>query len=186
MHGTVEPNRSLLTPLRVGLLVLVGAAATITGAWAFQAAGYLPCELCLKQRYAYYAGVPLAAAVVLLAARGRPRNLVALGLGLLAVLFAASAVFGVYHAGVEWGFWPGPADCTGGVAPAASMEDFMQQLHTTKIVRCDAVAIRILGLSLAGWNAVVSLILAGVAALGAARAGAEPKPQGSRTESQYR
>jgi disulfide bond formation protein DsbB len=87
----------------------------------------------------------------------------------LALLFLGSAGFGAYHAGVEWGFWPGPADCTGTLARAPSMADFMKQLQTIKVVRCDAVAIRILGLSLAGWNVVVSLAVAGLAAAGAAR-----------------
>jgi disulfide bond formation protein DsbB len=157
-----------LTPLRAAAIVLVVAAATIGGAWVFQAMGYPPCELCLKQRYAYYAGVPLAALVTLVAAGGRHRGAAAAGLALLALVFAASAVFGAYHAGVEWGFWPGPAGCTGAIAP--SSESLSAQLATVKVVRCDAAALRILGLSLAGWNAVISLALAAVAAAGA-RAG---------------
>jgi disulfide bond formation protein DsbB len=84
----------------------------------------------------------------------------------LILIFAASAAFGVYHAGVEWGFWPGPSSCTGAIGRAASMQDFLHQLNSIKVVRCDAPAIRILGLSLAGWNAVISAALAGIAALG--------------------
>ena len=82
--------------------------------------------------------------------------------------FTASALFGAYHAGVEWGFWPGPSDCTGTLEKAGSVTDFMKQLQTTKVVRCDAVAIRILGLSLAGWNAVISAAMALVAGIAAA------------------
>ena len=84
------------------------------------------------------------------------------------MIFAASALFGVYHAGVEWGFWPGPAECTGDFKPAPGA-NLLEQLKTVKVVRCDAVAIRILGLSLAGWNAVVSALVAALALSGARR-----------------
>ena len=169
MHGVVKANSTVLTPLRAALVVLVVAAVTIAGAWAFQAAGYMPCDLCLKQRYAYYVGVPLALIVVLAAAAGRPRALIGIGLALLALVFAASAVFGAFHAGVEWGWWKGPAECTGAIPKALSPEEFLKQLQTAKAIRCDAAAIRILGLSLAGWNAVVSVGLAIVAGAGLAR-----------------
>jgi len=159
---------SAATPLRIAIAIGLIAFATIAGAWAFEAVGYAPCELCLKQRWAYYAGVPLAALTILAAWKG-PRWLAGAGLGLLSALFLASAVFGAYHAGVEWGFWQGPTDCTGTLAKANSVDDFMRQLNTVKVVRCDAVAIRILGLSLAGWNAVISLGLSVCGAVGARR-----------------
>jgi disulfide bond formation protein DsbB len=155
------------TPLRIALLVTLLALAAIAGAWMFEWAGYLPCELCLKQRWAYYAGVPVAALVSIAVAARAPRGLVVAGFVLVALIFAGSAVFGAYHAGVEWGFWQGPTDCTGTLSKAASVDDFMQQLQTTHVVRCDAVAIRILGLSLAGWNAVVSALIVALSIAGA-------------------
>ncbi|MDB5510066.1 MAG: disulfide bond formation protein [Hyphomicrobiales bacterium] len=156
-----------ITPVRAALATLALAFATIAGAWIFEAYGYLPCELCLQQRWAYYAGVPLAAlsAALALAGKNGPARL---GLSLLAVLFFGSAIFGAYHAGVEWGFWPGPSGCTGAAGAAApSMDAFLSQLQTVKVVRCDQVAIRILGLSLAGWNAIVSAAICGLSLLGA-------------------
>ena len=75
-------------------------------------------------------------------------------------------MFGAYHAGVEWGFWPGPTECTGALPRAATVEDFLKQLQTVKVVRCDSAALRILGLSLAGWNAVISVGLAALAVFG--------------------
>jgi disulfide bond formation protein DsbB len=144
------------------------AAAAIGGAWLFQLAGYLPCELCLEERWPYYVGVPYALLTALICWRG-PAGLRRPALALLGLLFLGSAGFGVYHAGVEWGFWQGPTGCTGPLTSASSMTDFMQQLQTVKVVRCDAVAIRILGLSLAGWNAVVSFVIAGVAFAGVRR-----------------
>jgi disulfide bond formation protein DsbB len=139
-----EPGLSLRPPNALGaaFVILVVAAATIGGAWIFQDLGYAPCELCLKERF------------------------LAAGFVGLTLVFAASAVFGAYHAGVEWGFWPGPTDCTGPLEKAGSVNDFFQQLQTVQVVRCDAVAIRILGLSLAGWNAVISAALCVVAILG--------------------
>jgi len=163
-----------LTPFHAALFVFVAATATILGAWAFQLAGYAPCELCLKQRIPYYIGIPVALLTLFVASRHRlgSHRGARLGLAVLALIFIASALFGAYHAGVEWGFWPGPADCTGTLEKAGSVNEFMKQLQTTKVVRCDAVAIRILGLSLAGWNAVISAavaVVAGVAAPGAPR-----------------
>jgi len=159
-----------LTPFRAALFVFIVATATILGAWAFQFAGYAPCELCLKQRIAYYIGIPVALLTLFVASRRRlgSRRAARLGLAALTLVFLASALFGAYHAGVEWGFWSGPADCTGTLEKAGSMNDFMKQLQTTKVVRCDAVAIRILGLSLAGWNAVISAAMAIVAGVAAA------------------
>ena len=158
-------HRSHVAP---AALVLALAVATIAGAFAFQAAGYAPCELCLKERLPYYAGIVVAGATLALAWRGPPA-LARVGLVVLALVFLFSAGFGIYHAGVEWKFWAGPTGCTGAVTRPASNADFLQQLQSVHVVRCDAVAIRILGLSLAGWNAIVSLVIAGVAAAGVRR-----------------
>jgi disulfide bond formation protein DsbB len=150
----------------IAVIIMVIAAATIGGAWIFQAFGYPPCELCLKQRYAYYGGVPLAA-IVAYASTGRARSLVFAGMIGLALIFAANAVLGVYHAGVEWRFWPGPSGCTGIIAGPTNAADLMKTLETAKVVSCDEVQLRILGLSLAGWNAIISAALALLAVRGA-------------------
>lgn len=149
----------------IALAILAAAAASIAGALLFQAAGYAPCELCLKERIPYYTAIPFACLAVFFAWRGS-KNLCRGALGVLALIFAASAIFGSYHAGVEWGFWPGPTECTGAFHRAASVSDFLKQLEGVKIVRCDSAALRILGLSLAGWNAVISAGLAGLAVVG--------------------
>lgn len=141
------------------LAIFVLAAATVGGAWIFQAFGYAPCELCLKERLPYYAGI-IVALLGILAAFGRHRGLLNACFVALILLFAASAGFGAYHAGVEWGFWPGPSDCTGSFQHAGSTAEFLKQLQSVKVVRCDEVALRIFGLSLAGWNAVISAALA--------------------------
>jgi len=87
------------------------------------------------------------------------------GFVVLVLIFAASAVFGAYHAGVEWAF--GRANRVHRrTRSRASVSDFLKQLETVKVVRCDSAALRILGLSLAGWNAVISAGLAALATLG--------------------
>jgi len=151
------------------LIILLVAAATIGAALFSQhVLGYLPCKLCLYQRWPYYVAIPIALALVLAPVSDAVRRA---GLWLLVLIFLASAGLGAYHAGVEWGFWPGPADCGGAPAPAASgMADFLKQLDPTRVVSCTEAAGRFLGLSMAGWNAVVSLGLAAFAGLAALRA----------------
>jgi disulfide bond formation protein DsbB len=150
-------------PRDVAILVCVAAAATLAGAWIFQAFGIVPCELCLKERIAYYGGAPLAG-IVAYAAGGRAKGLAAAGLIGLALIFALNAGLGVYHSGVEWGVWKGPDDCTGAVASAPNVADFLKELEHIKVVRCDEVQIRILWLSLANWNVLISAALAVLAA----------------------
>ena len=156
------------TPKRAGIAVLAFAVLAIGGAWYSQLVwGLAPCELCLLQRWPYYIGVPLAAVTAALAFRAEPSKLVALLFSLLALIFLVSAGLAAYHAGVEWGFWPGPSTCTGQYVAPASTDDFLKSLDAGAPVRCDEAAIRILGLSLAGWNVLASLAVAGIAALGA-------------------
>ena len=159
--------RARLTPLATASLILAAAALGLVGAWTFQTLGFEPCELCLKERYAYYAALPVATAAIFLA-RNAPPAAARAALALLAILFAANAALAFYHAGVEWKFWAGPTDCTGDFIQPATMEDFRRQLRTVHVVRCDQPALTILGLSLAFWNFVASSALSGLAALGAA------------------
>ena len=168
--------RERLTDFRlVAGLILAAAVGTIAGALLFEhVLGLRPCPLCLQQRYPYYAAMPAALATMLLPRPGLARA----GLALLALIFLVGAGLGAYHAGVEWGWWPGPSDCAG--SPAAtpgSVGDFLSELQTTRVVSCTEAAWRMFGLSLAGWNVLISLALAGLAlaALASRRA-----PQGTR------
>ena len=132
--------------------------------------GYAPCPLCLEQRWPYYLGVPLAA---LLAVAGDrlPKTVLALGLVVLAGLFAWGLSIGAYQAGAEWGWWLGPRDCsTGNVgANPAGVGGLLDAINQSTVVSCTDPRLRILGLSLAGWNAVVMAGLIGVALWGAWR-----------------
>jgi len=149
-------------------LALLGGLAVIATAWGFELiGGYTPCELCLEQRVPYYVGLPLTALALILMATARA------GLALL-VLLAVAAVFaygsglGVYQAGAEWDFWQGPTDCGGGGGGApSSAANMLQSLQSTRLVSCTEASWRMFGLSFAGWNAVASAGLAGLALLAA-------------------
>jgi disulfide bond formation protein DsbB len=152
-----------MRPRSAALVILAAAVATIAGAWTFEALGYAPCELCLKQRIPYYLGMPLAALTALAAHRGRDR-LARAGLVVLALLFAADAVLALYHSGVELKLFAGPSDCSGAMNRAASVDDFLKQLQTTRVVRCDQPALWVFGLTLSNWNVAISAVLAALAA----------------------
>jgi disulfide bond formation protein DsbB len=100
-----------------------------------------------------------------LLARGRSTGLARILLVLIALAFLGNAATGVYHAGIEWQWWPGPGECSGGFA----LQWGEGGIVDTPIIRCDEASWRFLGLSFAGWNAVISAILAIVAAYGATR-----------------
>ncbi len=149
----------------IALAILLGAAATIAGAWTFEAWGYLPCELCLLGRKPYYLGMGVAALCVLLSARGRD-DLARKGLPALVLIFLVGAGIAAYHAGVEWKFWPGPPECTGGNPAPASHADFLARLKLVKPIRCDEPALLVLGFSLAAWSALLCVALSGLASWG--------------------
>jgi disulfide bond formation protein DsbB len=161
-----QPARGSLSPaLTAALLTATIAAVTLAGAWYMQLVwGLQPCELCLKQRYAYYAIVPLGLLVALAASRGAPRPLLIVGLALIVLAALGNAGLGVYHSGVEWGFWQGPTECTGPVGNLGSAGSLLERLDSVKVVRCDEVQFRFLGISLAGYNVLISLAMAAIAA----------------------
>ena len=145
------------------VLVLAMGLAAITGAWVFQiVVDLVPCPLCLEQRWAYYAGLPLALAALGLLMAGGGRNIVRALLAVVAVLFIANAALGIYHSGVEWHWWPGPTSCASGAGSPLDAGGLAERMARTKVVACDEAAWRFLGLSLAGYNVLVSLAIAGL------------------------
>jgi disulfide bond formation protein DsbB len=137
-----------------------------------------PCELCLHQREGYW--IALAVALVGVAAskvwRPAPRAVAVL----LGLIFLGEAALAAFHAGVEWRWWPGPASCAGGhgVVKSSDMLALLKGAKTV-VVQCDQAAWRFLGLSMAGWNALVALVLALVSLFVAATSGT----RGLRTSS---
>lgn len=152
------------TQIRSALFLALAMAATVGTALGFQyLGGYIPCKLCLEERIPYYAGVPLMVLAAISAALRWPpvltRGLLAIG----GALMVWSLYMGVYHAGVEWKFWPGPTDCGAVEAPSTGGKGILDSINTFIPPSCDEAAGRFLGISFAGWNAVASLILGGIA-----------------------
>ena len=145
-----------LSPAAIArLIALLLPAALLAGAYGSQYWGGLyPCEMCWWQRYAHMAAlVPAALAFTAPAESSRSRNLT-----LLAALgIAISGVIGVYHAGVEAKIFEGFTTCTSLVKPGGSTADLLKQITHAPLIRCDQVQYRFLGISLAGWNAILSL-----------------------------
>jgi disulfide bond formation protein DsbB len=138
----------------VPLVILVASAAVVGGALLFQYVGGLqPCELCLYERWPYYAMLVLS---VLALAAGRP-GVSAWVTGIAALVFLAGASLAFYHVGVEQHWFAGPGACTGAASGRGSIEDFRKQLMAQQPVRCDEAQWALLGVSLAGWNLLASL-----------------------------
>jgi disulfide bond formation protein DsbB len=162
------PTRLTADPAAVAALAIAAvAAATLAGAWFFELVlDIRPCPLCLEQRYAYYLAVPLGLGVAFVASRGAPRPVLLAGFAVLLLAALANAWLGGYHAGVEWQFWQGPTDCSGPIADLGSAGTLLQRLDSVKVIRCDEVQWRVLGLSLAGYHVLISLAMAAIAAWG--------------------
>ncbi len=149
------------------LAVFVLGSATILGAWYFQLVVKLPpCPLCLEERIPYYTVIPLSFLTLVAALLHAPRQLIAIGFLAIVAAMLCSAALGAYHAGVEWRFWPGPTDCSGPITDFTKQGSLLGQLQSVQVVRCDEAAWRLFGISLAGYNAIVSLILAAIAVFG--------------------
>ncbi len=164
-HAAAEPAKT--APLAIAIL----GAATLIGAWIFQYGfGIQPCPLCLEQRYAYYFAIPLACLLAAGVAFGASRKVLVVGFVAIAAGMLWNAGLGAYHSGVEWGWWQGPTDCSGPINDLGGAGGLLKKIQTIRIVRCDEVQWRFLGLSLAGYNALISLALAALAIWGAAGA----------------
>lgn len=133
-------------PSKLGLLAALGSGALLGGAYYFQyVVGISPCEMCYWQRWPHAAAILLAGTGLLLPSRVR------LLTALAALAIAISGAIGVFHAGVELGWWQGLTQCTAGGALS------LDELMNVPLVRCDQVQWSLLGISMAGWNAVISL-----------------------------
>ena len=139
------------------LLASAGSLALLLGAFVFQWFGYAPCAMCLWQRWPHGVAIGLGVLVLLVG----PMALLAIA-GALAALTTAG--IGIYHTGVERGFWEGPSSCSGGDNGLSGMsgEGLLSLDTPLRVVMCDEVAWAFAGLSMASWNAVFSLLLAGL------------------------
>lgn len=144
-----------MTRIQLILLAAGGSAALLAGAFTFQFFGYPPCHLCLWQRW------PHAAAILIgLVALALPRVAALPALGALAALTTGG--IGVYHTGVERGWWEGPNTCTSGPIDGVSSAELLDRIMNAPLIRCDEVAWQLMGLSMASWNALLSFGLAAI------------------------
>jgi disulfide bond formation protein DsbB len=152
-----------VTARNLALLAALGSAALLLGALAFQYIGGLaPCKLCIWQRWPH--GIAIVLGVIALFGLVRPAAIA----GTLTMLIGSG--LGVYHAGVEQKWWEGPNTCTSGPVQGLSPEELLNQIMAAPIVRCDEIAWSLMGISMAGWNAIISLGLAAIWLMAAQRA----------------
>lgn len=141
------------------LVAILSSAAVLSAALAFQYIGGLyPCILCMYQRWAYVVAIGFA----LLAWSFKNNPVVAkMTLGASSLSFFAGAVIAAFHVGVEKRWWEGTSECQGNALDlSASVEDLTSQLMDQPIVRCDVVPWDLFGISMAGYNVIISLALA--------------------------
>ncbi len=149
-------------------LALAVPVLLLAGAYLSEYLGLVPCEMCWWQRWAHFAAVPPAALAVLgafspLRSRGDTMRVrrVAIPLTLLAACcILASGLIGGYHAGVEYGWWEGHTACTSNLQGGLSTADMLDQIMRQPLVRCDQAQWTLLGVSLAGYNLLISAIAA--------------------------
>ena len=149
-----------------GALVALASVAILGSALLSQYVGGLqPCVLCIYQRIPYAIAIALGLMVFLLASGRGARSLLALA----GLVFLAGAAIAAFHVGVEQHWWAGTAECGGNIGKNLSLEELRAQILDAPIVRCDDVAWSLFGVSMAGYNFLLSLGLAGFALLSAFR-----------------
>lgn len=143
-----------MTALQVrGIGAAAGSAALLIAALGFQYLGGLaPCPLCITQRWPHAAAVVAGGVLLFL-----PSRFLAL---LGAALMALGAATAIYHVGIEQTWWAGPDSCAAPDPAALSPEELLDRIMTTDVVACTDVAWSFLGISMAGWNALASAVLA--------------------------
>lgn len=158
-------SRAALAAGLIGLVVIVSALVLQHGF------GYAPCPLCLEQRWPYYIGVPIAFILAFIGDR-LPAKAMVVALLLLAALFVYGCGLGIYQAGAEWEYWLGPANCAAGNIGTnpADVGGLLNAIDNSTVVSCTNPSLRILGLSLAGWNAIVMAVMVLITLKGATSA----------------
>ncbi len=141
-----------MTRKQLAAIAALGSAALLAGAFIFQSLGYAPCQMCIWQRYPHGLAAAIGAIVWLVPWHG----LLLAGAGAA----ATTSGIGFFHAGVEQGWWEGPATCSGGEIGALSPDALLDQIMAAPLVRCDEIPWELFGLSMAAWNGVISLGLA--------------------------
>ena len=163
MADTLKQELSvLLAPQHCLVLCALISAALLGGALLFEhVGGMAPCSLCIWQRWAHVAVIVCALGWLVIS---QPIG-ASLRAGLIITALAGITSVGVagYHAGVEWQLWAGPAGCTASLSSGGSTADLVDSLLATPVVRCDDVPWSLFGLSMAGWNMLLSVDIVALA-----------------------
>jgi disulfide bond formation protein DsbB len=152
-------------------VALAVSGAMLAIAHAFQTFGHLePCHLCLKQREVYWAAMGVSAIAILAGLTRFRAPAPRIASLILAAIFAYGAYLAAFHAGAEWHWWPAPASCasTGAAVSLAQLKALLTGAKTAAPA-CDVAPWVFLGLSMAGWNCLVSVGLVGLSLTAAAR-----------------
>jgi disulfide bond formation protein DsbB len=150
--------QSVPVPSKLGLLAFAGSSALLGGAYYFQyVQGLAPCDLCLLQRYPHM--VAVAAGLAALACLRSPRLSLIFVVVAIIALFVTSGI-GAFHVGVEQHWWQGPQECSGRIPSGLTLEQLKKYLYSAKMVRCDEAVWKLMDISMAGWNAIISAALA--------------------------
>ncbi|NNE58884.1 MAG: disulfide bond formation protein B [Hellea sp.] len=167
-HAYIQPM-NFIAAKNIPVFALVISGGLISGAWFFQfVLGYSPCTMCYWQRWAHW-GVLALAALMLIASRAG-QNHSKLFAALIGLAFLVSFGLALWHVGVEYKWWAGPQTCAvSSVDIEFDINDPLGGLDNVKPPACSVAAWRFLGLSMAGWNAVVSLGAAVLSFIGASR-----------------
>lgn len=164
-------NNAQIKPANAAFAAAFLMFAALCGAWYFQyVLRYEPCPLCYQQRIPYYFAIPLGLLLGAFALRSGKKLFIRYGLYLLALVLLISAGMGAYHAGVEWGWWQGPTSCAAGAPSSAPIGNILESLRNVRAVPCNEAAWRLFGISLAGYNALISAVAALIAFAGGRRA----------------
>jgi len=161
-----QGHQSFIDPHHVPWLTAGASLAALCAAWLSQYGfGLAPCHLCLLQRDAYWAAIALSFVAIFLGRRSPWRRWV---IGLIGIAFLTGAGIALHHVGVEQGWWEGAASCVGGIS-GLSGADLEAAIMNAPVTRCDEVAFELFGISMAGYNGMLSLALAAFAFWGFAR-----------------
>jgi disulfide bond formation protein DsbB len=140
---------------RAHWLALLIPAGLLAGAYGSQIIGGLyPCEMCWWQRWPHFAAVPLALLAFFIGNPGLKRVLVALA----ALAILTSGLIGGYHAGVEYGWWPGLTTCSTTIPTGSSSAELLKNIMNAPLIRCDVAQWELFGISLAGYNFLISTL----------------------------
>jgi disulfide bond formation protein DsbB len=141
----------------IGLALILALAVIGFVLFSQYVQGFAPCELCLRERLPWYGIIGLGIAGLIIPPRAKLSRWISV---LIAAMFLLSAGLGLHHAGVEQGWWAGPQACTGGLTGAQTVEQLRAMMHSAQLVRCDEISWKFLGLSMAAYNFLVSLVAA--------------------------